>query len=159
MCCHLKLRRLSFVCHLSQLCLYLSDTMWHVWHIFHGRKDLWVRMARKARWLAYCKIQPDVVEHPGTSGILHFTYYALGHTKPFSGILNSKVVWVLERRGCRLQLSLSSFQRPVLGDIICFNSQSACSDITYHWVHLFRSSRYPPVPVTAGDWRGRSVPP
>ncbi len=62
----------------------------------HG--GLWVRMAAKARWLAYCKIRPDVVEHPGTSGILHFTYYVLGRPKSFSGILNSKVVWVLERR-------------------------------------------------------------
>ncbi len=55
-------------------------------------------MARKARWLAYCKIRLDVVEHPGTSGILHYTYYVLRHTKSFSGILTSKAVWVLERR-------------------------------------------------------------
>ncbi len=65
---------------------------------FPLRRGLWVRMARKACWLAYCKIWPDVVEHPGTSATLHFTYYILRHTKSFSGILSSKVVWVLERR-------------------------------------------------------------
>ncbi len=59
-------------------------------------RGLWVRIGRKACWLAYCKIQPDIVDHPGTSGILHFTYYVLGRTKSLSGILNSKVVWVLE---------------------------------------------------------------
>ncbi len=55
-------------------------------------------MARKACRLQHCKIQPDVVQHPGTFGILHFTYYVLGQIKSFSGILNSKVVWVLLRR-------------------------------------------------------------
>ncbi len=55
-------------------------------------------MAIKARLLAYCKIQPNLVEHPDTSGILH--YYALGHTKSFSGILNSKVLWVMEHVTC-----------------------------------------------------------
>ncbi len=55
-------------------------------------------MARKTCWLAYCKIRPNVVAHPVTSGMWHFTYYILGHTKSFSGILNTKVVWVLEYR-------------------------------------------------------------
>ncbi len=63
------------------------------------RKGLWVRMARKACWFAYCKVRPDVVgHHPGTSGILHFTYYILGHTTCFSSVLHSKVVCVLECR-------------------------------------------------------------
>ncbi len=66
---------------------------------FQLRRGLWVGMARKVCWLAYYKIEPDVLEHPGTCRILHFTYYVLGHTKSFSGILNSKVVvWVLECR-------------------------------------------------------------
>ncbi len=98
---------LSIICHLSQLCLYLSDTMWCMWHILLCR-GLWVRMARL-----------DVVEHPGTFGILHFTYCVLGHTKSFSFF-----VWVLERRpylvsdihnstgSCQLNDRLS--QRPLL---------------------------------------------
>ncbi len=56
-------------------------------------RGLWVRMVREACWLVYCKIRPDVDEHPGTSSILHFTYYVPGHTKSFSGTLNSKAVW------------------------------------------------------------------
>ncbi len=48
--------------------------------------------------LPYFKIQMDVVAHPGTSGILHFTYYALGHTKSLLDILTSKVEWVLNSR-------------------------------------------------------------
>ena len=39
---------------------------------------------------------PDVVGHPGIFGILHLTYYVLGHIKSFYGILNSMLVWVLE---------------------------------------------------------------
>ncbi len=54
---------------------------------FLGRTGLLVRMTEKAGWFAYCKIRPDVVGHPGTPGILHFTYCILGHTKSFSGIL------------------------------------------------------------------------
>ena len=60
------------------------------------RRGLWVRIARKACWLAYCKMQPDAVIGPGTFGILHLTYYVFGHTKHFAGILNIMVVWVLE---------------------------------------------------------------
>ena len=50
----------------------------------------------KARWLGY-QMQPDVEQHPGTFGILHFPYFLLGHTIYFSGILYSMVVWALER--------------------------------------------------------------
>ena len=42
------------------------------------RKGLWVRMAREVCSHAYCEIRPDVVEHPGTFGILYLTYYVLG---------------------------------------------------------------------------------
>ena len=41
------------------------------------------------------------VGHPGIFGILHFTYFILGHAKSFSGILNSIVVHVMQRRVCR----------------------------------------------------------
>ena len=36
------------------------------------RRGLWVRTARKARWLALCKMLLDVVGHPGHFGIMHF---------------------------------------------------------------------------------------
>ncbi len=62
-------------------------------------------MARKACWLAYCKIPPDIVGHPGISGILHFTHCVLGHTKSFSGALDSGVVWVLEHTQSLTKLS------------------------------------------------------
>ncbi len=62
---------------------------------FTLHRGMWVRMARKACWLANCKIGTDVVGHPGFSGILHFTYYVLDHTKSFPGILSSRVVYVL----------------------------------------------------------------
>ncbi len=61
-------------------------------------RGLWVRMARKARWLAFCKIRPDVGNNPGSSGIQQFTYYYWDILNLFSSILNSKVVWVLERK-------------------------------------------------------------
>ncbi len=64
--------------------------------LIHQSRGLWVRIARKACWLAYCKMQPDAVGHPGIFGIRHLTYYVLGHTKSFYGILNSMVVWILE---------------------------------------------------------------
>lgn len=41
-----------------------------------------------------------VVERPGMSGLLHYTYFILGHSVSFTGILNSVAVWVLERRAC-----------------------------------------------------------
>ncbi len=47
--------------------------------------------ARKACWLSYCKTQPDAIGHPGIFGIMHLTYYVLGHTNSFSHILNSSV--------------------------------------------------------------------
>ncbi len=72
------------------------------WHcslnfVPHKSRGLWVRIARKACWLAYCKMRLDAVEHPGIFGILHLTCCVLGHTSSFSGILNSMVVWILER--------------------------------------------------------------
>ncbi len=86
--------------HLSSVSTLFKSERHSVTHVtyFPLCKELWSRMARKTWWLAYCKIRPDVVEHPGTSGILHFTYYSLGLGKFFSGIPNSKVVWVLEHR-------------------------------------------------------------
>ena len=72
------------------------------------RRGLWVRIARKACWLAYCKMRPDVVGHPGIFGILHLTYYyVLGHTK--YGILSSMVVWVLERSRCLVDATAQWF--------------------------------------------------
>ena len=52
-------------------------------------------------------MRPDVVGHPGIFGILHLTYYVLGHTKSFSVILNSMVVWVLERTELKFTSSAS----------------------------------------------------
>lgn len=52
-------------------------------------RGLWVRATRKECWLAYCKMCQDAVAHPGIFDILHATYYVLGHTKSFSGTLNS----------------------------------------------------------------------
>ncbi len=40
-------------------------------------RGLWVRVARKACWFVYCKIQLEIVGHPGIFGILHLTYYVL----------------------------------------------------------------------------------
>ncbi len=98
MCCHLSLWCFLF-CQSSVICLsfvYIWATQCDVCDVFPLCRGLWVRMARKACWLAYCKIRLYIVKHCGTFVILHFTYYA--HTKPFSGILNSEVVWVLQRR-------------------------------------------------------------
>ncbi len=96
--CHCSARyKLSDVCTLSALFVLVQNTVTYVTY-FLLRKGLWVRMARKACWLAYCKIPADVVEYPGTTGILHFTYYVLGHAKSFSAILNSRVLWVSEGR-------------------------------------------------------------
>lgn len=54
--------------------------------------------SRKECWFTYCKMAPDEVGHTGTFDILHLTYYVLGHTKSFPGILTSMVVWALGRR-------------------------------------------------------------
>lgn len=62
------------------------------------RRGLWVRFARYECWLAYYNMVPGVVRHPGISGLLHVTYFLLGHTKSCSAILDSVVLWVLERR-------------------------------------------------------------
>ncbi len=117
----LSIIRQMFV--LSWLCLYLRDTLCHVMNFLLCR-GLWVRMAKKACQLAYCKIRPDVVGHPGTSGILHFTYYRLEHAKSFSGILNSRTVWVLEHRGrdlhpVRLLLVSPRRVRPLMFTQLC----------------------------------------
>lgn len=37
-------------------------------------KGFWVRITRKACWLAYCKMRLDSVGHPGIFGMLHSTY-------------------------------------------------------------------------------------
>lgn len=53
------------------------------------------------------------VAHPGIFGILHLTYYVLGRTNSFSGLLNSIVVWVLDRReSFESQLDNNSDIRP-----------------------------------------------
>ena len=39
-------------------------------------------------------MRPDVVGHPGIFGILHLTYYVLGHTKSFFW----HTIFILERR-------------------------------------------------------------
>ncbi len=97
MCCHLLSRHFLF-CQSSVICLSfvcIWATQHDVCEIFSaaqmivGQKSMLAYILQK--WL-------DLVEHPATSGILHLTYYALGHTKSFPGILNSKVIWVLERR-------------------------------------------------------------
>ncbi len=92
---------------------------------FPLRRGLWVGMARKACWLMYCKIPPDVVEHPGTSGILHFSYYILGQIKSLSGVLNSEVVWVLNT-GC-VSSSVDCF-----GVLHC--RRALC---LFHWLCVF----------------------
>lgn len=67
-------------CHLSIIC-HLSLLTWLPlgW-------ELWVRTARKACWLVYCKMWLDEVGQPGIFDTLHFTYYALGHTKQFDSL-------------------------------------------------------------------------
>lgn len=58
-------------------CLYLHNTRWHMWR-------LWVRKARKTRWLHTAKrdwMQKD---------ILHFTYFISGHNTYFLGI---QIMW------------------------------------------------------------------
>ena len=50
-------------------------------------RGLWVRTARTKK-----------KKHAGIFGILHFTYFGLGRTESFSGILNSLAVGVLECR-------------------------------------------------------------
>ncbi len=74
--------QLSNVCALSALFVFAQHVMMYVTY-FPLRRGLWVKLARKACWLAYCKIQLDVVGHPSASSKLHFTYYILGHTKSF----------------------------------------------------------------------------
>ncbi len=63
------------------------------------RRGSWVRMARKACWPAYCKFQ-CAVGHPGTSGVVHFTFYILEHAKSVSGILNRRLARELKRSLC-----------------------------------------------------------
>lgn len=41
------------------------------------RRGLWVGIARKARWLAFSKMQLDVLGHPGIFGIMHFDILCL----------------------------------------------------------------------------------
>lgn len=52
----------------------------------HTRTVLWVRIGWKACWLAYCKIQPDVVGH-GIFAMLHVAYYVSGHSMSVFGML------------------------------------------------------------------------
>ena len=61
------------------------------------------RSARKACWLAYCKVRPDVVGHPDIFGIQHLTYYVLGHTKYFSGILNNVTLLFCDKLDQKIQ--------------------------------------------------------
>lgn len=75
MCLHPSVSCQMFA--LSQLCLYLHNTRWHMWR-------LWVRKARKTRWLHTAKrdwMQKD---------ILHFTYLISGHNTYFLGI---QIMW------------------------------------------------------------------
>ena len=80
---HLSLRLLSLHCQSAVIGLCSLGGSVDVTYL---RRGLWVRIARKACWLAYCKMPADIVGHPATFGILHLTYYVLGHTKSFSGI-------------------------------------------------------------------------
>lgn len=62
----------------------------------------WVRIASKACWLAYCKIRPYAVGHPGIFGLLPLTYYIMGHAKSFFGKLNcmgmqNHLNWLLDK--------------------------------------------------------------
>ncbi len=75
--------------------------------LMHQSRGLWVKIARKACWLACCKMRLDAVGHPGIFGILHLTYCVLGHTKSSSALLNSMVVWILE---CSLPVCWWLFQ-------------------------------------------------
>lgn len=61
------------------------------------RRALWVRIARKACCLSFCKMRPDAAEHPGMFGTLHLTYHVLGHTRSFSGMPDTTAAWLLER--------------------------------------------------------------
>ncbi len=96
--CHCSVflsNQLSHVCALSALLIFVRHTLTYVTY-FPLRSGLWVKMTRKACWLAYREIWPDVVGQPGTFGRLHFTYYVIGNLKSFSAIINSRVVWILE---------------------------------------------------------------
>ncbi len=75
--------------------IFPQHTATHVTY-FPLHRVTWGRVSRKGCWLAWCKIWPDTTQLPGASAILHFTFCVLGHTKSSFGILNSKVVWVLE---------------------------------------------------------------
>ncbi len=83
---HLSLWCLS-VCQSSVICfsfVYIWATRCDVRDIYSTAQRIMDQNGQKnACCPAYCKIKLDVVEHPGTSGILHFTYYVLGHTKSF----------------------------------------------------------------------------
>ena len=70
---------MSNVCVLSPLCIFSRHTVTYVTFPLLPR-GLWVRIARKACWLAHCKMRPGVVGHPGVCGILHLTYFILGQT-------------------------------------------------------------------------------
>ncbi len=98
---------LSIICHLSQLCLYLSDTAQRdICDIFgtaqrivgqNGQKSM---LACILQYLTGCSRTSWYFWHTA------FTYYVWEHTKSFSDILNSKVVWVLKCRDKFNQLSL-----------------------------------------------------
>ncbi len=88
---------LSIICHLSQLYLHLS-TVSDICDIFSATQRIVGKNGQKSVLACILQIQLNVAEHPDTAGILHLTYYILGHTKSFSGTLNSSVVWVLEHR-------------------------------------------------------------
>ncbi len=94
---HIKLRlwcfficlwswRKSFVCYINIFTVHRSCKTYvlltnicapNVMYVLYFQlcRELWARMARKACWLAHCKIRLDFVEHPGTSGI--FTFHIL----------------------------------------------------------------------------------
>ena len=57
-------------------------------------KGLWVKIAKLAYWLAYCKMHLDAVGHPSIFAMLHSTSCVLGHAD--TGTL-SMVVLVLGR--------------------------------------------------------------
>lgn len=71
-------------------------------------------------WLAYCKMPPDAVEHPGISGILHLTHFILGQTEYLTDIQNEMVVMCIGTLKCKraCQLSLKrEFSRVALEDV------------------------------------------
>ena len=87
---------------------------------------LWVKTARKERWLVYCKMQLYAVGHCGIFGILHLAYtFVSGIQHEYGGVCVlkgqcvSSLEWTLPPRGWKLTRRLGFCK-------VCYNVWAEC---------------------------------